>query len=294
MPPRSAPPDRVSGYAVVAEITDRALPEISGLAVSRRDPARIWMLNDGGNPVRLHLMATDGHKVASFRLPGLRNVDWEDLAAFELDGVPYLLIADIGDNFARRGELSLYLLKEPEVPAGGTTTVGELQTVATLRFRYPQGPRDAESVAVDPLNGDILVLTKREERPIFYRLPLRLDTPDEVLVAEKIGRLELDEPRFGMPGGPITRSLFGASPTAIDLDASGRSMLLLTYTAVYRLQRRVEESWAEAVSRPASWLADHPLPHAEALAVDPSGSPAWFTSERLPAPLWRLDLAPGS
>ena len=292
-PPGVAPWAPVTGYAVVADITDRALPEISGLAVSRRDPERIWALNDGGNPAELRLLATDGRTLAIYHLAGVRNVDWEDLAAFEFAGIPYLLVADIGDNYARRKEVRLHLFEEPEVPPGGLAAKGELRPRATLRFRYPSGPRDAESVAVDAAHGDIFVLTKREEKPIFHRLPLRLESPDEVLLAEEIGRLKLDEPRFGAPGGPVTRSLFGASPTAIDLDAESRDMLLLTYTAVYRLQRETEESWKQALNRPANWLADHPLPHAEALAVDPSGSPAWFTSERLPAPLYRLDLDPG-
>lgn len=290
--PSSAPSPAVTGYTLTGRVSDPALDEISGIALSRRDPGRLWALNDGDNPAELHLLEMDGRRVARYRLAGVRNVDWEDLAAFSWNGTPYLLVADIGDNFGRRVTVQLHLVVEPEVAAGAAPGVGELQPVATLRFRYPDGPRDAEGVAVDVRGGEILVLSKRESEPRFYRLPLRLEWPAVPLVAEPVGRLQLDRPRFGPPGGPITRSLFGASPTALDLDAAGRSLLLLTYTAVYRLQRHDGESWAAALERPFAWLADHPLPHAEALAVTADGQRVHFTSERVPAPLWRLDLAP--
>jgi hypothetical protein len=290
--PSSAPARAVTGYTLTGRIDDPALDEVSGLALSRRDPGRLWALNDGGNPAELHLLEMDGRRVARYRLAGVRNVDWEDLAAFSWRGTPYLLVADIGDNFGRRDTVQLHLVEEPEVAAGAAPGVGELRPAASLRFRYPDGPRDAEGVAVDVRSGAILVLSKRETEPRFYRLPLRLESPAAPLVAEPLGRLRLERTRFDPPGGPLTRSLFGGSPTALDLDAAGRDLLLLTYTAVYRLQRQGEESWSQALERPFSWLADHPLPHAEALAVTADGQRVHFTSERLPAPLWRLDLAP--
>ncbi len=290
-PPKTVPASMVTAYAVAGKVTDHALPEISGLAVSRRDPAYLWAMNDSNNPTELFLIDTTGRKVGRVRLAGVRNDDWEDLAAFEYQGDPYLLVADIGDNYANRRELYLHIFAEPELTPGVTGLGGKFKPIATLRFRYPEGPRDAEGVAVDTVRGEILILTKREAKPIFYRLPLRLDSPDERLVAERLGHLE------GMPGkhfddlakGAI-RGVFGQSPTAIDIDADGRSMLVLTYTAVYRLQREPDEDWSEVVLRPATWLADHSLRKAEALSVAPSGDHAYFTSEQLPAPLWRLDL----
>jgi len=282
-----APFAPVAGHALAGQITDAALPETSGLAVSRRDPARLWAINDGGNRPALHLLENDGRLVASYPVRDAENIDWEDLAAFSVDGTPYLLVADFGDNYARRETRTLYLFEEPD--HARTATV---RPVATLDFAYPDGPRDAEGLAVDVAGGEILLLTKRESRPIFYRLPLRLDTPSGALLAEPSGHFDNPEPRFGPPGSPVTRSLFGASPTAIDLDDAGRQLLLLTYTAVYRLVREKDESWSQALERPFERLADHPLPHAEALAVAPDGKRVWFTSERLPAPLWSIDPRP--
>ncbi len=284
-----APFAYVTGHARAGEIVDRRLPETSGLAASRRQPGRLWALNDGGNPPALFLLEGDGRVVARYHLEGVDNHDWEDLAAFVWLGTPYLLVADIGDNLARRDDgVLLHLIVEPEAGQRGA-----LRPAASVRFRYPDGPRDAEGVAVDVGEASVLVVTKREAAPRFYRLPLRLDTPREALMAERLGVLVNPEPRFDPPGGRATRSLFGAAPTALDLDDAGRNLLLLTYTAVYRLVRGQGEPWTAALERPFERLADHPLPQAEALAVAPDGTAAWFTSERLPAPLWRVDLAPG-
>jgi len=281
----------VTSYTVAGRVTDRSLPEISGLAVSRRHPGHLWALNDSGNPAELHLLDTSGRRLGGVRLLGVNNVDWEDLAAFEVRGQPYLLVADIGDNYAQRRDVRLHVFQEPEFTPGTTGLDGELQPLATLRFRYPDGPRDAEGVAVDAARGEILLLSKREAKPIFYRLPLLLESPDERLVAERLGHLQgMPETRFDDLAKGAIRGLYGRSPTAIDLDVDGRSMLLLTYTAVYRLQREADEDWSEAITRPVTWLADHPLPNAEALTVAPSGDRVYFTSERLPAVLWRLDL----
>ena len=45
------------------------------------------------------------------RVAGARNTDWEDLAAFELDGRHYLLIADTGDNGGLRRTLQLHVVR---------------------------------------------------------------------------------------------------------------------------------------------------------------------------------------
>ncbi len=282
-----APFASIEGHALAGRITDRALPETSGLAVSRRDPTRLWAINDGGNRAALHLLERDGRLVASYPVSDAENIDWEDLAAFSVDGTPYLMVADFGDNYARRETRTLYLFVEPD--HARSTTV---QPVATLDYAYPEGPRDAEGLAVDIAGRELLILTKREPRPIFYRLPLLLETPDGGLLAEPIGRFDNPEPRFDPPGGRATRSLFGAAPTAMDLDDAGRNLLVLTYTAVYRLVREENERWSQALARPFERLTDHPLPHAEALAVAADGRRVWFTTERLPAPVWSLDLAP--
>jgi hypothetical protein len=46
-----------------------------------------------------------------------------------------------------------------------------LSGASKLTFAYPDGPRDAESLFVDPLTRDIYILTKRENPHRLYRAP---------------------------------------------------------------------------------------------------------------------------
>jgi hypothetical protein len=218
----------------------------------------------------------------------VRNHDWEDLAAVELEGVPYLLIGDIGDNLARRADLQLLLLREPDPDAG--TTTAPIVPRAVLRFRFPDGPRDAEGLAVDSVRGEILVSSKREAVPSLYRLPLDFDVPPgTVVLAERLGPL-LGLRGSGLPtlaAGPL-RALFGSSPTAIELSADGRVLYVLTYAAVHRLVRGPGEAWGTALEREAEPVALHPLQQAEALAGDPRDGRLYLTSEGRPAPLLEI------
>lgn len=90
-----------AGFLPVAErpkIQSPAIKEASGLAISPTDAAFMWVINDSGAAPELHLAGTDGTDRGKVTLKGVKNIDWEDLASFTLDGKPYLLVADTGDN----------------------------------------------------------------------------------------------------------------------------------------------------------------------------------------------------
>src|SRR3954464_7281661 len=60
--------------------------EASGLAPSHRMPGVLWTHNDsGGDPV-LFAVNSDGSLRGRLRVDGVSNLDWEDIASFELDG----------------------------------------------------------------------------------------------------------------------------------------------------------------------------------------------------------------
>src|SRR5690606_26816150 len=101
-------------------VLDARLQEISGVAASRRHDDTLWMVNDGGSAPELHAVSRRGSRVASLRLEGVDNTDWEDLAAFELDGRSYVLVADTGDNGGLRKTLQLHVIEEPARLADAT------------------------------------------------------------------------------------------------------------------------------------------------------------------------------
>jgi len=93
------PPEREPLVRVVGNLGYKPLDETSGLARSSRDPDLLWAVNDDGASV-LYGIARNGRKRGKVGIRKAGHRDCEDLAAFELDGTAYLLIADTGDNEA--------------------------------------------------------------------------------------------------------------------------------------------------------------------------------------------------
>jgi hypothetical protein len=72
-----------------------AITEASGIAVSPSNPDFLWIINDSGGTADIHLVGTDGSDRGKLGLKDTKNIDWEDIASFKLDGKSYLLVADI-------------------------------------------------------------------------------------------------------------------------------------------------------------------------------------------------------
>ena len=111
--PEPAQDEALRGAQLAGVMLDPQLGEISGLAASRRHADVLWMHDDGGNPERLFAVSTNGSRLATFRIEGVTKTDWEDIAAFQLDGRSYLLIADTGDNGGLRRTVQLDAAEGP-------------------------------------------------------------------------------------------------------------------------------------------------------------------------------------
>ena len=201
------------------------LNESSGLAASQRYSDVLWSMNDSGGNAELFALSASGKHLGSWLLDMPKPSDWEAMTSFMWEQKPYLLVADIGDNFATREQVSYTIIAEPDIR--NLPTDARLAPVLTQTFTYPEGPRDSEAIAVNAAQGELLVLSKRTQPPELYRLPLTLDTNRKgasntmpTQVAEKIGSLGGFEkpdraavdlygeawPYLGMPTG---MSLFG-------------------------------------------------------------------------------------
>lgn len=286
------PPPLPPGVELAAVLTDARLPEISGLAWSRRHPGILWVHNDGpdkgsSDPYNtIHAMDRGGQIRASLHLP-LRNIDWEDMAAFEHAGRAYLLLADTGDNGGLRKELSLHVIEEPDKLEDGTLSSS---AVRTIRFRWPDGPRDCEAVAVDAAAGAIYLVSKKRVPPELFHLSLHPTEPKRVQVARRLGTLA----GILQPGEvDLARSpLFGkyrSQISAADLSADGRRFAVISYRHVYWWSAH-PAGWGAALAQLPQRLELPWMAQAEALGFEPDGSALWIGSERLPAPLIRLPL----
>lgn len=267
-----------------ALVTDERISEISGLAASRRHEGIYWVHNDGDNPAELYAIDGTGSLRATLRIAGLRNVDWEDLDAFEHEGRSYLLIADVGDNGGMRGELRLIVVEEPQ-------SLGDAEHAPAwvVRFHWPDGPRDCEAVAVDARAGEVLLISKKRVPPELFRVSLQ--PRDATLqVAERIGSLAgIAQPTAeDLVRNPVY-GRYRSQVTGADISPDGRLLAVLNYRTAY-LWSRASEGWGETV-RQRPRVLDFPwIPQAEAIGFDASGLNLWIGSERLPAPLLRLPL----
>ena len=269
---------------VAGLVTDRALDEISGMAASRTHPGRYWVINDGGNRAVLNLMDDGGRHLGSVPA-GVANLDWEDLASFELDGKPYLLISDTGDNGGIRQDLVLHVLEEP-------TALDQPAKLAwTLRFRWPDGPRDCEAVAVDPVRGEVLLVSKKRVPPELFRISLRDSGREQV--AELVGLLPgIEQPdRLDLARSP-TYGRYRSQVTGASLSPNGRVLAVLNYRSVHFLVRGPGEDWAPALAAKMPHLALPWMPQAEAIAFALDGQSLLVGSEQLPSPLLRFRVQP--
>jgi hypothetical protein len=151
---------RVTGESVA--LPD--LPEASGLTASHRTPGQLWSHNDSGEPT-LFALTTAGAVQGRVRVTGAQVGDWESISVGPCPQGTCVYIGDIGDNNAKRRDITIYRVPEPEPGAKATA---DLQS---LRATYPDGPQDAEALFVMP-NGAVFVVTKGEKGPVaLYRVP---------------------------------------------------------------------------------------------------------------------------
>jgi hypothetical protein len=279
----SARADADPAIALEALITDEQMAEISGLAASRRHPGIFWVHNDGDNAPELYAIDSQGERRATLRIEGVRNVDWEDISAFEFQGKHYLLIADVGDNGGLRTRLALHAIEEPTTLANARVPVAWTQ-----RFRWPDGARDCEAMAIDEREGAVYLVSKKRVPPELFSVPLA--PREKVQIAKRLGSLGgIEQPTDDDLRRNPVYGRYRAQITAADISPDGRHFAVLNYRRVY-LWPRSPDGWAQAVTRPARVIEFPWTPQAEALGFDLSNRSLWISSERLPAPLLRLPL----
>lgn len=267
----------------VAVLKDKRLNESSGLAVSLRQPGLFWTLNDSSGEPCVYAIDDTGATRGKIRLPGAVNFDWEDIASAPAeDGTPHLYIADIGDNLGVRPTVTVYEIPEPSLPkdAGREEMSAEPKV---WHVKYPDGRHNAETLLVHPRTHRIYIITKREDgHSALYLLPEKLvsGVPG---VLQKLTDLEFP-PRQRLGKRPMDAS----QTTGGAFSQDGRRIAISTYSAIHEWTLKADDK-PEDILIKESRLIEVPLTsQMEAVCYDRDSSTLWFTSERLPTPLWRI------
>ncbi len=187
----------------------------------------------------------------------------------------YLAIADIGDNFRWRQELAIHIVAEPDVRTEAPSDV-PLTVAWTIRYEYPDGPHDAESIAVDVDSQELLVLTKRSVPVQMFRLPLR--PVADVVTATHLLDVLLPQPSpLDLQQDPDFGA-FRSMPTGMDAGAAG--VVIVTPLDAYYWPRIEEESVAALLAQPPRRVPLPRMSQIESVCFDATGRSFFITSER--------------
>ena len=278
----SAGPPVEGGFTITGTLENPAIDEASGLQAGAHGV--FYTHNDGKRDV--FVIDERGRDLGAFKLDGSKNRDWEDITRVPHGDGHLLMIADSGDNQARYGDARLYFFIEPEP--------GEYQrdheTLHRTKVTYPDGPRDVESAAWDAASGQVLLLSKRDRPPRLYGVPLDRALAEDELEAVFLGELHGLRPPTRIDLLMSRRGRWVSQPTALDISPDGRLAAVLTYRSLYLYSREDGETWAQAFRREPQEYIGPPGTHDEAVTFSLDGRSVYVTTERRPAPVYRMDL----
>lgn len=246
----------------VGSLNNSTIDEVSGMAASRVNPYRFWVHNDSGDKPRIFLIDSTASYQMTCTLKNAENRDWEDIAIAldPIDGKSKIYIGDIGDNSAKYKYCTIYITDEPTISQNKDITISEYQKIV---YKYEDGPRDAETLMVDPITGDIIIVTKRENNVHLYQIPYPYNLTD-TLVLKKVVSL----PYYQIAGG--------------DISSDGSEILLKTYQNVMYWKRKKDVSVSETLSAVPYGTTYIQEPQGEAVCWAIDGLSFYTLSEQSP------------
>jgi len=243
----------------LAELNEKKLEEVSGLAASKANPGLLWTHNDSGNPAIVFLIDESLRIRLSCKLKGIENRDWEDIAVGPGpdENKTYVYIADIGDNNARYPVKYIYRFEEPLLEHHGDEVM--VTSFDTIAFRLEDGRKDTEAILVHPETGNIYLVSKREKPVHVYELVYPFE---DNLVAERIASL------------PLTQIVAG------DFSDNGGEILMKDYDNIYYWDVK-GLSLSEALKEKPAVLNYTVEPQGEAITFSLDGSGFYTLSEKI-------------
>ena len=259
------------------------LAEISGLVSSRSLSDTLWVHNDSRDSARFYAMSTAGKLLGTVTLTGATATDWEDIAiAPKPGGGNYLYLGDIGDNSANRtAGISIYRVTEPLTSANAAIAAANYTKVT---LQYPDlVPRNAESLLVDPLSGDLFIVTKGPAARVFSAPATIFDTPGTIASLTALGGLKVilnnataadispDGLHILIRNALTTAYLFERSPGQTVADALKGAPIAVTLKA---------ETQGESIG----WAADGRGFYTTSELAGTASAPIWYYAFAVPEP----------
>lgn len=265
---------------IVGKIEDKDISESSGIAASKCTADVLWTHNDSGNEPLIYALGTSGKSLGSWRIPGVENTDWEDIAEYkDSKGKCFIYIGEIGDNKQKRSVHEIYRISEPTIESENSTdkkTPLATSSAGIIRFSYPDGDHNAESLMVHPALGDIYIVTKRVNGPAgVYRIKPDFDSKG-VLMAVKVAEIAVPS----VPNGLLTGG---------DISPDGKRVVLCDYFSGYEYTLPEESSNFDDVWKQKPDVIDiGKRDGGEAVCYSADGNSIFATSEGKKPPLIQI------
>ena len=237
-------------------------------------------------------MAADGAALATYDLVGADAFDWEDMAVGPgPDGNKhYLYLADIGDNASIRPSVTVYRAEEPKFGALDSSLA--IDGYEAMLFTYPDGAHDAETLLVDPVNGDLYVVTKDiGGGPAGVYRAATIGTVPGVL--EKVAEIDfgaLTPTKVVPPDSGALPLALGKIPTGGDISPNGDMIAIRTYGTIWLWQRPEGGTVADAFASPPCEAPSAVETQGEAIAFTADGRGYVTASEGANSPLHRFEV----
>ncbi|WP_172337101.1 hypothetical protein [Mucilaginibacter sp. SG564] len=258
-------------------LQSKQMDETSGIAASTINPGIYYVHNDSGDTSRFFAITPDGKLKTTIYFTGSKDIplgvrDCEDIAVGPgpAKGKSYVYIGDIGDNAGRWPYITIYRIREKRSWATDSLTHAEAEP---LYLKYPDGPKDAETLMLDPVEELLCIVSKRRDTVSVYTTPLMYNAKDTVTLTKRA-------------------QLFfsGFKPfkwiTAGDISKDGKQILLKSYEKVYYWKREPKEHIWETMLRKPDELHYKVEKQGEAIGFTPDGKAYYTTSEGVFAPIY--------
>ncbi len=258
----------------IGTLDSAPIVEASGLAISRRSPGVMWTHNDSDvDGPRVYAFTLDGAPLGIYTLGGAKVRDWEDMALGPgpVGDRDYLYVGDIGDNNSQYPSITVYRAPEPPVDPAVTGVMATLGEVEAFEFTYPDTPHNAETLLIDPTNGDLVIVTKVLDgvsRVYMATAPLQSGTLEHVTTIN-----------FGL----------GGLTTGGAVSPNGDWVVIRTYMVARMWPRTLGTPLWSAFVGPGCTVPLQSEKQGEAITFTAQGLAYVTTSEGEYPPLWRYE-----
>lgn len=245
----------------LGKVANAAITEISGIVPYNFAKGYFWVHNDSGDYANVYLIDSTASIKVKVEIEGVKAIDIEDIARFQIAGENFLILADIGNNLRNREVLSLYVIKEPQIDFNTKLASLKVPLYQEIKIRYADKRRDAEALFVDPIDNQIYILSKRDFESTVFAFHYTINN-SEVQVLHPVLTL------------PFTFT------TGADISSDGKFIVAKNLTTVYLWERNNSASVLETLKLTPRKTPYTIEPQGEAICFDLSDRFLYTISER--------------